>query len=58
MVYGCRGGSPAGRPEAEVSPRCAMASVLLVDDNPDLIQEQVAHVFGGAGHEIGVASDR
>ncbi|AGA31237.1 sigma-54-dependent transcriptional regulator [Singulisphaera acidiphila] len=32
-----------------------MASVLLVDDNPALIQEQLAHIFCEAGHEIGVA---
>src|SRR5258707_9345356 len=32
-----------------------MAHLLLIDDKPDLIQEQVAHVFRGAGHEIGVA---
>src|SRR5258707_6981857 len=32
-----------------------MAHLLLIDDKPGLIQEQVAHVFAGAGHEIGVA---
>ena len=32
-----------------------MARLLLIDDDPDLIREQIDHVFGASGHEIEVA---
>ena len=32
-----------------------MARLLLIDDNPVLILDQVNHVFGAAGHEVEVA---
>jgi two-component system nitrogen regulation response regulator GlnG len=32
-----------------------MARLLIIDDNPALVLDQVNHVFGAAGHEIAVA---
>jgi two-component system nitrogen regulation response regulator GlnG len=32
-----------------------MARLLIIDDNPALVLDQVDHVFGTAGHEISVA---
>src|SRR5260370_36353974 len=32
-----------------------MARLLIIDDNPALVLDQVNHVFGAAGHEITVA---
>jgi DNA-binding NtrC family response regulator len=32
-----------------------MARLLIIDDNPALVLDQVDHVFGAAGHEISVA---
>src|SRR5438067_2419040 len=45
--------SGSGRwPEPGPAPRCAMARLLLVDDNPNLILKQVHGVFDAAGHEV------
>src|SRR3954447_9508244 len=48
--------SGSGRwPEPGPAPRCAMARLLLVDDNPNLILKQIHRVFDASGHEIDTA---
>src|SRR5207248_11611082 len=43
------------RPGPGPALRCAMARLLLVDDNPNLILKQVHGVFDAAGHEVDAA---